>query len=272
MNSSLNSDVSTQVAAGAKLTLKKSDIVNTLLGAEDNENAQITAYTVTYNETEITEDGTEFEISATAYTVTITATVSDGTNTATLTATVEFTVSQRSTASKQVFTTPETVPTNATVAKDGVIVENNLFKAVADGEMTYFDGDATKSSIAKGDVSITLKDGTKQTVKTGLRTAATSTAGDKTTSITITASEKITLTIYVVFSNSSYNSNKTGKLNYKVGEGETTTVDTGSNRLTPNVIEVTLEAGQSITIDSDKGSDKGHLYLFGIEAEQVAAE
>lgn len=269
MTSSLKGDVSTQVPAGTKFTLKKSDIVNTLLGASDNVNAVVSSYTVTYNEQEIDDvTGKEFDISATPYTITVTAEISDGQSTDTLTATVEFTVSEKSNASSQSWISPDEMPGAATIAADGVIVENNLFKAVALGEMTYFVGDATKSSIAKNLVKNTLSTGEK-TYKTGLRTAATSTVGEATTSVKITASEKITLDVYAVFTNSSYNSNKAGKLNYSIGGAAETEVATGSNRNAPNKITVTLNAGEYFTIYADEGADNGHMYLFAIEAVKV---
>ncbi|MDE6075206.1 MAG: hypothetical protein K2G26_02080, partial [Clostridia bacterium] len=92
MTSSLNSSKSTQVAAGATLNIKKSDIVNTLLGASDNETAEITDYTVTYDGNTIDDaTGYDFAISATPYVITLTATVGDGQSTYTITATFELT-------------------------------------------------------------------------------------------------------------------------------------------------------------------------------------
>lgn len=276
MTSALNSNKSTQVAAGTPLNVKKSDIVNTLLGASENASAEVTDYTVTYDGNTIDDtDGYDFAISETPYVITVTATVGDGQSTDTITATFELTVSQLSSSPTQSFLMADKAE-NDTVAANGTITENNLFKAVALGDMTYFVGDSSKSSIAKGEVKFTGQDGNEKTASIGLRTAATTTAGDPTTEIEIIANEKINLRVYALFSNSSYNSNKTGKLNYKVTTGgtpgEVTSVATGSARITPNVITITLEAGQKLTIGSDQGSDKGHLYLFGIEATQVTEE
>lgn len=268
MTSALKGDISTQVTAGTQFTLKKSDIVNTLLGASDNANAQITAYTVTYNETEIDDEaGTQFAISATAYTVTISATVSDGTNNATLTATVEFTVSELSTAPKQSFVTPDAVPTEATVAAGATITENNLFKAVAVGGMDY----ATGGKLSESAVKATLQDNTEKTFSTGLRTAKSSGAGDanKTSAVTITAKEKITLKIVAITCNDGYSANKAGKLYYAVGEGNAVSTACGSDRNAPAVLTVELEANQTLTLNASGDGEAVRMWLFAIEATQA---
>lgn len=276
MTSALNSTISTQVAAGTSLNIKKSDIVNTLLGASDNVNATITSYTVTYDSQEINDDtGTDFAISATPYTITVTAEVGDGQSTDTIITTFEITVSQRSTANKQQFFTPATVPTTgATIAAGGTIEENNLFKAVADGAMEYSAGDdATKSSLTAG-VSATIKDGTSKKFNTGIRTAKAT--GADTTTVTITANEKITLTAYVIFTNANYNSDRISTIKWTQTGGteqtETGTVKSGKmDRTKPVAITVTLNATQTLVIKgvADASTD-GMLYLFGIEAEKVA--
>lgn len=263
MTSALNGELSTQVPAGAKFTLKKSDIINTLLGTSDNAEAQVTAYTVTYNGVEIDDaTGMEFDISSESYTVEISATVSDGTNSDTLTATVEFTVSARSTAPTQSFV-PTAVPTDANVAAGATITENNLFKAVSTGAMEYFD------VTGKG-VKAKLQDATTDTdLTTAIRTAKSSAVTSPTTSITITANEKITLRLLALTCNDGYSSNKSGKLHYAVGDGDATSVACGSARTTPTAVEVTLEAGQTLTLNATGDSETVRLYLFGIEAKQV---
>ena len=100
---------------------------------------------------------------------------------------------------------------------------------------------------------------------------ADATIGANSTTVSITAKEKVTLKVYAIFCNSSYNSNKPAKLNYQIGDATVSVADTGANRQTPNTIEVTLEAGETLKLWTSGAADKGHMYLFGIEAKQITA-
>ncbi len=268
LNSSLKASVNTQLpSADAKLKLTKDDIVNTLVG--ENAEAAITAFTVFNGDTEMGADGLEFAVSDSEYVLTITATVQAGEQTATLTATITFTVEVASNDPTQSFLAPDALPTETALAAGATITENNLFKAIADGAMEYSIGKDATAGIPNSSkpVTVNLQDGTKKTFLSAIRTMADAVAGDAST----TAKEKVTLKVYAIFCNSSYNSNKPAKLNYQIGDATVSVADTGANRQTPNTIEVTLEAGETLKLWTSGAADKGHMYLFGIEAKQITA-
>lgn len=272
LNSSLKASVNTQLpSADAKLKLTKDDIVNTLVG--ENAEAAITAFTVFNGDTEMGADGLEFAVSDSEYVLTITATVKAGEQTATLTATITFTVEVASNDPTQSFLAPDELPTETALAAGATITENNLFKAIADGAMEYSIGKNATAGIPNSSkpVTVNLQDGTKKTFLSAIRTMADATIGANSTTVSITAKEKVTLKVYAIFCNSSYNSNKSAKLNYQIGDATVSVADTGANRQTPNTIEVTLEAGETLKLWTSGAADKGHMYLFGIEAKQITA-
>ncbi len=272
LNSSLKASVNTQLpSADAKLKLTKDDIVNTLVG--ENAEAAITAFTVFNGDTEMGADGLEFAVSDSEYVLTITATVQAGEQTATLTATITFTVEVASNDPTQSFLAPDALPTETALAAGATITENNLFKAIADGAMEYSIGKDATAGIPNSSkpVTVNLQDGTKKTFLSAIRTMADATIGANSTTVSITAKEKVTLKVYAIFCNSSYNSNKPAKLNYQIGDATVSVADTGANRQTPNTIEVTLEAGETLKLWTSGAADKGHMYLFGIEAKQITA-
>ncbi len=272
LNSSLKASVNTQLpSADAKLKLTKDDIVNTLVG--ENAEAAITAFTVFNGGTEMGADGLEFAVSDSEYVLTITATVQAGEQTATLTATITFTVEVASNDPTQSFLAPDALPTETALAAGATITENNLFKAIADGAMEYSIGKDATAGIPNSSkpVTVNLQDGTKKTFLSAIRTMADATIGANSTTVSITAKEKVTLKVYAIFCNSSYNSNKSAKLNYQIGDATVSVADTGANRQTPNTIEVTLEAGETLKLWTSGAADKGHMYLFGIEAKQITA-
>lgn len=272
LNSSLKASVNTQLSsADAKLKLTKDDIVNTLVG--ENAEAAITAFTVFNGDTEMGADGLEFAVSDSEYVLTITATVQAGEQTATLTATITFTVEVASNDPTQSFLAPDALPTETALAAGATITENNLFKAIADGAMEYSIGKDATAGIPNSSkpVTVNLQDGTKKTFLSAIRTMADATIGANSTTVSITAKEKVTLKVYAIFCNSSYNSNKPAKLNYQIGDATASVADTGANRKTPNTIEVTLEAGETLKLWTSDAADKGHMYLFGIEAKQITA-
>lgn len=272
LNSSLKASVNTQLpSADAKLKLTKDDIVNTLVG--ENAEAAITAFTVFNGGTEMGADGLEFAVSDSEYVLTITATVQAGEQTATLTATITFTVEVASNDPTQSFLAPDALPTETALAAGATITENNLFKAIADGAMEYSIGKDATAGIPNSSkpVTVNLQDGTKKTFLSAIRTMADATIGANSTTVSITAKEKVTLKVYAIFCNSSYNSNKPAKLNYQIGDATVSVADTGANRQTPNTIEVTLEAGETLKLWTSGAADKGHMYLFGIEAKQITA-
>lgn len=272
LNSSLKASVNTQLpSADAKLKLTKDDIVNTLVG--ENAEAAITAFTVFNGGTEMGADGLEFAVSDSEYVLTITATVQAGEQTATLTATITFTVEVVSNDPTQSFLAPDALPTETALAAGATITENNLFKAIADGAMEYSIGKDATAGIPNSSkpVTVNLQDGTKKTFLSAIRTMADATIGANSTTVSITAKEKVTLNVYAIFCNSSYNSNKPAKLNYQIGDATVSVADTGANRQTPNTIEVTLEAGETLKLWTSGAADKGHMYLFGIEAKQITA-
>lgn len=272
LNSSLKASVNTQLpSADAKLKLTKDDIVNTLVG--ENAEAAITAFTVFNGDTEMGADGLEFAVSDSEYVLTITATVQAGEQTATLTATITFTVEVASNDPTQSFLAPDALPTETALAAGATITENNLFKAIADGAMEYSIGKDATAGIPNSSkpVTVNLQDGTKKTFLSAIRTMADATIGANSTTVSITAKEKVTLKVYAIFCNSSYNSNKPAKLNYQIGDATVSVADTGANRQTPNTIEVTLKAGETLKLWTSGAADKGHMYLFGIEAKQITA-
>ncbi len=272
LNSSLKASVNTQLpSVDAKLKLTKDDIVNTLVG--ENAEAAITAFTVLNGDTEMGADGLEFAVSDSEYVLTITATVKAGEQMATLTATITFTVEVASNDPTQSFLAPDALPTETALAAGATITENNLFKAIADGAMEYSIGKNATAGIPNSSkpVTVNLQDGTKKTFLSAIRTMADATIGANSTTVSITAKEKVTLKVYAIFCNSSYNSNKPAKLNYQIGDATVSVADTGANRQTPNTIEVTLEAGETLKLWTSGAADKGHMYLFGIEAKQITA-
>ncbi len=272
ITSKLKITVSTQVAsAEAKFKLTKEDVENAIVG--ENANATIESFKLIYNDTEIGAEGYEFAVSDTAYEVIVEAVVKAGEATATLSAKISFTVSVASVSNEQSFLAPDTVPATATLAKDDVITENNLFKAVADAEMEYSVGASESNGIPNSSkpVKVELQDGSEKTFKTGIRTAKSADKEVATTTVTFIAKAKITLRIYAICCNDSYNSNKAGKLIYSIDNGSPVSVDSGSDRQKPNTISVTLEAGQTLKLHATGNAEGVRLYLFGIEAKAAAS-
>lgn len=266
----LSSEVNTQVSsADGKVTITKENIVVTLLGS--NEAANYT-YTVKNGETDIT-DGAALAIGE--YTLTVTVSVSDGTNSDTIVCTVPVKVEQTAdVGAVQSFLVPDEEVTGEakTIAADGAITDNTLFRVTASADMNYNIGKDASAGVGNSGkpVTVTLQDGTSKTFKQGISTLTDTAEAATSSDITITAKTKVNLRIYVTFCNNSYNSNRPADINYTVGDGEANKVSV-SDRTTIAVIEVTAEEGQTVTINAtNTGSSGGRLWLFGVEGTAVA--
>lgn len=266
----LSSEVNTQVSsADGKVTITKEDIVVTLLGSSEAANY---TYTVKNGDAEIT-DGSELAIGD--YALTVTVSVSDGTNSDTIVCTVPVKVEQTAdVGAAQSFLVPDDEVTGdaKTITTDGAIADNTLFRVTASADMNYNIGKDASAGVGNSSkpVTVTLQDDTSKTFKQGISTM-TDTAGSATSSdITITAKTKVSLRIYVTFCNNSYNSDRPADINYSVGDSAAQKISV-SARATIAVIEVTVEEGQTVTINAtNTGSSGGRLWLFGVEGTAVA--
>lgn len=254
-------------AAGGTVAFTKNNVVIGLVG--ENAAASVTAYTVKVDGTALADS---VNLTVATHTIEVTATVTAGQVSATFTETFTITITVAGAVTEQSFLAPDTLPATTAIAEGGIITENALFKAVADGAMEYRIGKDEAAGIPNPSkpVKVTLQDATEKTFKSAISTAKSAGANENTTSVTITAKSKITIRIYAIVCNDSYNSNKAGKIHYSVNGGEVTSVATGSNRQQPAVIEVTLEANQTLTLYGTGDSEGVRMYLFGVEAKKAA--
>ncbi|MGN0807219.1 MAG: bacterial Ig-like domain-containing protein [Candidatus Coproplasma sp.] len=258
---SLKSDVNTQVdSADGKITLKNDDVQIALIG----ENAEATTtHVIMYNDIAI---GEGIELGVGTYKLTVEVTVTAGASSDTIMTELEVLIDVSAVvgASAQ-FLSPDTLPAETAIAENATITENSLVKVVAGGAMEY----SNVGSIGSGSVKITLADETSKTMGSGIRTAKSSGAGAATTAITFTAKSNISLRLYAVTCNDSYNSHKPGTLSYSVNGGTATTADTGASRLTPTVVEINLEDGDVLTLTAAGTNEGVRLYFFGLEATAI---
>ena len=266
----IDPSVSLQVSsADGKVTLTKESVVVALVG----ENAEATkTYTVSYNDVEITT-GTEFAIGE--YELVVTVTVMAGAQEDQIVCKVAVKVEQEAAAGATAsFIVPDTAITDEskTIAAGGKIEDNTIFSLTTSADMNYNIGkDATSGvgNTAKA-VTVTLQDGSSKTFKQGISTTV-DTAGSATTSdIVLTAKTKTTVRVYVTFANNSYNSDRPATINYTISGGTAQTASI-AKRTEVAVIEVTLEEGQTLTINAtNTGTSAGRLWLFGAEGKAVA--
>ena len=88
---------------------------------------------------------------------------------------------------------------------------------------------------------------------------------------TVTAKKDVTLYLYVVWANDSFNSNKTGEVFYSINGGEQTKKSIAARNATW-MIEVSLKTNEVLTVGAtNTHADDGKLWLFGAEAK-VSAE
>ena len=90
--------------------------------------------------------------------------------------------------------------------------------------------------------------------------------GETTGNFKFTAKGDMTIKVYMTFANNSYNSHRQGAVfNYSVAGGEVKTV-TGGKRDSIVIIEATLLAGQTLSINvTNSTGNTGRVYLFGYD-------
>ena len=227
------------------------------------------------NITSIKVDGVDLPAEGTAltpgaHTIIVAVTVTDGTNSAEFTASIELTVTVKpadsSTASFIVEGTE-----SGSIDAEATIVENGLFTATTDQKLNYSIGKNEAEGVARPDKAVTveLQDGTEKTFTMGLVQGSDTDPGATTEDIIITAKEAVTLRVYVAFTNNSFNSDRAATINYTVGTGAAQTISY-SKRENVATITVTLQANESLTVNAtNNATGKGRLWLFGIEAAVV---
>lgn len=253
--------------ASDSIALTKDNISAEIVG--ENDLAVVTITSIKVNGVELAAEGTN--LAPGSYTIVVIATVSDGTDSADFTDTIEITVTVKpadnSTASFLVEGTE-----SGSIEADGTIVENGLFTATTEQKLNYSIGKDETAGVPNPNkpVTVELQDGSSKTFTMGLVQGSDTDAGATTQNISITAKEAITLKVYVAFTNNSFNSDRASTINYKVGEGTVETIDY-SKREKVATITVTLQAGETLTVNAtNNATSAGRLWLFGIEAAAVA--
>ena len=291
VTAALKSGISTSVEAGTKFTLNKTDIEIKIVGGNTT---ATTDFTAKENNSDVSFPA-ELEIGNHTLVLTVTVKEGDGPDAPTVTfenIELKINVTQQAAAANiQQFVN---VYSADGVSANGTITSNNLFEAVADGAMTYGNEQSFAATESNKQVKITTQfikgngdaleansESTVTVVTSGLGTNQTSAADTKTNTFTITAKENITLWIYVTTSDGTFKSNKPGKLYATIdstdckfsGEGviSTTGTDylaTGTSRLAPSTIKVTLTKNQVLKICGAGDSSGVKTWLLGLEAQK----
>ncbi|MCD8208627.1 MAG: hypothetical protein LUD72_11870 [Bacteroidales bacterium] len=157
----------------------------------------------------------------------------------------------------------------------GSTIENNtLFKITASVKMNYSVGSAygnIQNSGGSNALSFTDINGTSVSPDQGICMSSNFEANEKKDSIVeITAKADVKLYVYVVFTNQSYNSNKTGKVFCTINNGEKQGEQEFTKRnscWTFGTAGIELKAGDVLVIGGeDSNGDKANFWLFGAEA------
>ena len=186
------------------------------------------------------------------------------------------------------ISTPSTPPVSSdtkvsyladTLATDTIIaaatgVTNALFTFKSDDDFTCSPGKNNAiTDASKSPVKVTLLDGTEHTFTKGLKCTATAAATTTdttvvdTSSFTVTANKKIKIRVFVGVSNDSFNSDRAHTITYSVAQNTPTVTKQSTERQTLEVIEITLEAGEVLTVTGNNyATSTAKIWLFGIEA------
>ncbi|MCD8205079.1 MAG: pectinesterase family protein [Clostridia bacterium] len=169
-------------------------------------------------------------------------------------------------------------------AENEQIEDNDLFTITAGVSLKYSGGTVSSSStdgdanaeygaLQKGSNAISFTDmnGVVHNPDQGIvMSSAFTEKQDIDNIITITAKEDITLYVYVVFTNSSFNSNKKGKVYCTVNGGEKIGEEELSSRTalwSYGVNGISLTKGDVLVIGAeDSNGDKANFWFFGAEA------
>ena len=274
--------VNKSVAAGESFTLAIADL-NLLFKSNSGDEMLADAWTFDYvlkgSDGETVEGTSSWTLAAGTYTLTVTATKGADVE---LTATVTITITEESGDEPVIKTESFIVEQPASqeefskteYAAGSAIVDNSLFTLGATVKMETSFGKAW-GGIQDSKNQVTFKDmnGTDVNPNVGIKLSdADIAAGEKTANIvTVTAKEKITLYLYAVWANDSFNSNKAGTLYYTIDSGEEVSKAI-AKRTEVWTIKVTLENGSVLTLGAGAtGADAGRLWLFGAEAESIVS-
>lgn len=202
----------------------------------------------------------------------------------TKTAEVTYTITAPSKpAATESFLVPDEEVTGdaATVTEGTNIADNTLFTVKASGDMVYSIGKSATEGVGNTSKAVTveLQDGTSKTFKQGLKQkdAVNPDGATATKAITVTAKVNATVRVYIGLANDSFNSDRPSVIKYQVDDG-TAQSATISKREQIATIEVALTAGQTLTItgvvdlNTEKPTNTGKLWLFGVEAEKVNSD
>lgn len=154
------------------------------------------------------------------------------------------------------------------IAAGGVVVSNELFTVETEADLIYKQIDnATRITAA------TLLDGSTVDFNAGLKQSDLTADGGTSPAIVFGANKDITLSVYLVICNDSYNSNRAGTFTVKTthadGSEETETYSQG-NRNVLTEMKFTLQAGDTVSVTATYVGNTFKLWLFGAEAELSA--
>ncbi|MDE7082779.1 MAG: hypothetical protein K2O89_03650 [Clostridia bacterium] len=163
----------------------------------------------------------------------------------------------------------EAAASTQTFAANDVITTNTLFTITAQTDMLYSVG-KSYGQINTGSNAASYTNLAGQTISPdqGIKlTSAVNAGATVESAFTVTASENITLKLYITWCNDSYNSNKSGRILYQVNGGTVTETADLTARKTISVLTIELNAGDVLTVGGkNTHTDTGKVWFFGAEA------
>lgn len=171
------------------------------------------------------------------------------------------------------------------------IEDNSLFKITAEAKVKYSIGKNETDGVGNTSkpVTVSLQDGNQHTFKRGIVQSSdtdgssdSGSTGNNSSKFIITAKQDITLKLYMVFTNSSFNSDREYTFTYQInGQAATTTTRYKKREEVDKLPEISLKAEDVLTIyatnyayKSQDGADvqqAGRMWLFGAEATGTSA-
>lgn len=212
--------------------------------------------------------------------------------TTTKTVSIEYTIEENAGATAISWLVSDTAQDPEPEISSGTAIEDNvLFKVTAETNVKYSIGKNATEGVGNTSkaVTVTLQDNSSHTFKRGIQTAS-DTAGSSDGGVTgvnsdayiFTAKQDITLRLYMVFSNSSFNSDRQHTFTYQINSNAATTTTKYTKRQEANNLpEISLKANDVLKIyatnyafkhNDETSSDDpqaGRLWLFGAEATGV---
>ena len=145
------------------------------------------------------------------------------------------------------------------------IADNDMITITADEKLIYAE---TGNDDAKRPTADTSK-GEATMFNYGVRSTAKADASNVTYSLV--AKKNVSLKIYAIISNDSYNSDKKGTIHYTTGDGLISFLTVSKRSGVPCTLEIDVAKDDTLTISADIPAKDGKLWLFGVDAAELSA-